>query len=62
SGNVSTNATGTWLLTEELYVEDGITLKVYGSEAGGDADELRLLSTNETFINLRAHGGSLDFV
>ncbi|CAN0491507.1 unnamed protein product, partial [Ectocarpus sp. 12 AP-2014] len=28
SGNVSTNATGTWLLTEELYVEDGITLKV----------------------------------
>ncbi|CAM9816491.1 unnamed protein product [Ectocarpus sp. 6 AP-2014] len=62
SGNVSTNATGTWLLTEELYVEDGITLKVYGSEAGGDADELRLLSTSETFINLRAHGGSLDFV
>ncbi|CAN0261394.1 unnamed protein product, partial [Ectocarpus sp. 4 AP-2014] len=56
------NATGTWLLTEELYVEDGITLEVYGSEAGGDADELRLLSTNETFINLRAHGGSLDFV
>ncbi|CAM9820219.1 unnamed protein product, partial [Ectocarpus sp. 12 AP-2014] len=53
SGNVSTNATGTWLLTEELYVEDGITLEVYGSEAGGDADELRLLSTNETFINLR---------
>lgn len=35
---------------------------MYGTEAGGDADELRLLSTNETFINLRAHGGSLDFV
>eukprot|EP00903_Cladosiphon_okamuranus_P005917 g5848.t3 len=43
------------------FVEDGITLMVYGTEAGGDADELRLLSTNETFVNLRAHGGNLDF-
>ena len=36
--------------------------QVYGTAAGGYADELRLLSTNETYINLRAHGGSLDFV
>ena len=28
SGDVSANATGTWLLTEELFVEDGITLQV----------------------------------
>lgn len=28
SGDVSDTATGTWLLTEEMYVEDGITLKV----------------------------------
>lgn len=35
---------------------------MYGNGSGGDADELRLLSTNETFINLRAHGGNLDFV
>ena len=28
TGDVSDNATGTWLLEEELYVEDGITLKV----------------------------------
>ncbi|CAN0159350.1 unnamed protein product [Scytosiphon promiscuus] len=62
SGEVVDSITGTWLLEEELYVEDGITLKVYGSDAGGDADELRLLSTDDTFINLRAHGGSLDFV
>ncbi|CAN0426203.1 unnamed protein product, partial [Ectocarpus sp. 12 AP-2014] len=62
SGDVSETATGTWLLTEELYVEDGITLKVYGTDEGGDADELRLLSTSDTYINLRAHGGSLDFV
>ena len=36
--------------------------QVYGTSAGGDADELRLLSTSSTFINLRAYGGSLDFV
>lgn len=28
SGDVSSAATGTWLLTESLYVEDGITLQV----------------------------------
>ena len=36
--------------------------QVHGSAAGGDADELRLLSTSDTFINLRAHGGSFDFL
>ena len=30
SGEISKTATGTWLLTESLYVEDGITLKVCG--------------------------------
>eukprot|EP00904_Undaria_pinnatifida_P005798 jgi/Undpi1/2348/HiC_scaffold_13.g05731.m1 len=62
SGDVSDTATGTWLLTESLYVEDGITLEVHGTSAGGDADELRLKSTSDTYINLRGHGGSLDFV
>lgn len=28
NGDVSNTATGTWLLTETLYVEDGITLQV----------------------------------
>ena len=28
NGDISDSATGTWLLTEELFVEDGITLKV----------------------------------
>ena len=28
SGDISETATGTWLLTEALYVEDGITLQV----------------------------------
>ncbi|CAM9942410.1 unnamed protein product [Ascophyllum nodosum] len=59
---ISEESTGTWLLTEDLYVEDGITLQVHGSSVGGDSDELRLLSDANTFINLRAHGGSLDFL
>lgn len=28
TGEISANVTGTWLLTEELYIEDGITLQV----------------------------------
>lgn len=42
--------------------------QVWGTESGGYADELRLKSSpptdedgNGTYINLRAHGGSLDF-
>lgn len=35
SGDVSNTTTGTWLLAEELYVEDGITLRVRG---GGDCN------------------------
>ena len=31
SGGASRTITGTWLLTESLYVEDGITLQVRGS-------------------------------
>ena len=36
--------------------------QVHGTSTGGDADELRLLTTSDTFINLRAHGGSFDFL
>lgn len=41
--------------------------QVWGNESDGQCDELRLKSTpatdseNGTYINLRAHGGSLDF-
>ncbi|CAN0415870.1 unnamed protein product, partial [Laminaria digitata] len=28
SGDVSKTVTGTWLLTEDLYIEDGVTLQV----------------------------------
>ena len=53
--------TGTWLLSEDLYVLDDVTLNIFGTESGGDCDELRLLSDSTTFINLRGHGGSLHF-
>lgn len=36
--------------------------QVHGTSSGGDADELRLLSINGTYINLRGYGGNLDFV
>ena len=44
----------TWNLDSDLYIEDGVTLNVIG-------EELRLLSNNETIVNLRGHGGSLYF-
>ena len=53
---------GEWMLDESLYVLDGIVLNVYGTEMGGDCDYLRLRSDAETIVNVRAHGGSLDFM
>lgn len=53
---------GEWMLEESLYVLDGIVLNVYGTEMGGDCDYLRLRSDAETIVNVRAHGGSLDFM
>lgn len=54
--------TGRWLLAGELYIQDGITLKVWGSSYGGDADVLRIQSTSSKYFNLRGYGGSLSFV
>lgn len=53
---------GQWKLDESLYVLDGITLNLYGTGAGGDCDYLKLRSDSEMFVNLRAHGGSLDLM
>lgn len=41
SGERVTEATGTWLLTEELYVEDGITLNV-SDDLSRELDKLSL--------------------
>ncbi len=55
-------ARGEWMLEESLYVLDGIVLNVHGTDIGGDCDYLKLRSDSDTFVNLRAYGGSLDFV
>ena len=47
------NDDGSYYLTEDMYILDGITLQIKN-------EELRLKSDSQTVINLRAHGGSLD--
>lgn len=54
--------TGYWLLKGELYVIQGAILYVHGTDAGGDADILRIQSNdNELFHEVRGYGGSLSF-
>ena len=36
--------------------------QLHGTAMGGDCDELRLLSDENTILNLRAHGGSLSLL
>ena len=53
-----------WLLRANLVVADGSTLMLHGSGAGGDVNELRLLSNNSTATNsvvsVDADWGTLD--
>lgn len=53
---------GEWMLTESLFILDGITLDLYGTDVGGDVDYLKLKSDSEMIVNVRAHGGSLDLL
>ena len=53
---------GEWYLGNELYVLDGITLEVHGTASGGDCDFLKMKSDSESFVYIRGHGASLDFV
>lgn len=57
----STKPTGKWFLASELYVEDGVTLEVHGTDIGGDCDALRIQSEGSKFHEIRAHGGNLHF-
>lgn len=43
SGAVSDTVTGTWLLSESLYVEDGITLKVRACDITGYSSRHRVV-------------------
>ncbi len=53
-----------WILRVNLFLEDGATLLLHGSEAGGDVDELRLRSNDSSdtgsIIAIRADWGALD--
>ena len=60
--NTSSIYTGTWYLTEDLYIEDGVTLNLFGSSRGGDCDELLMMSNSSAFVNLRGNGGSLNLL
>ncbi|CAB1096849.1 MEP10 [Ectocarpus sp. CCAP 1310/34] len=60
-GGGSASPTGYWLLTSSLEILDGVTLYVHGTSAGGDADVLRIQSTDDDFWEIRGWGGSLSF-
>ncbi|CAN0064999.1 unnamed protein product [Pylaiella littoralis] len=60
-GGGSASPTGRWLLTSGLQVLDDVTLYVHGTSSGGDADVLRIQSTDDDFWEIRAWGGSLSF-
>src|SRR5262245_7583381 len=53
-----------WLLRANLFIADGSTLMLHGAGAGGDVNELRLLSNNSTgsnsVVNVDADSGALD--
>ena len=58
-------APGVWHLRAELVVEEGARLVLYGTQLGGDVDELRLQSNNtgspiNDIIFLSADWGTLD--
>ncbi|MEW5852740.1 MAG: right-handed parallel beta-helix repeat-containing protein [Myxococcota bacterium] len=49
-----------WVLRANVALSDGATLRLHGSAIGGDVDELRMLSTPERYVNIRAEWGGLD--
>lgn len=49
-------------LTNKLYVLDGITLEVHGTYIGGDCSYLNMKSDSDSFVYIRGHGASLDFL
>lgn len=53
---------GEWMLSESLYILDGITLNLHGTDVGGVVDYIKLKSDSEMTVSIRAHGGSLDLL
>lgn len=55
---------GGWWLGSNVVLENGATLRLYGTAAGGDVDELRLKSNNtgaaDDIVYVRAQWGTID--
>lgn len=53
-----------WFVGSNIWLQNGATLRLYGSAAGGDVSELRLKSNNSLVANstvfLRAYWGTID--
>ncbi len=53
-----------WLVGSNIWLQNGATLRLYGSSVGGDVNELRLKSNNSSVANstvfLRAYWGMVD--
>lgn len=48
-----------WFVGSNIWLQQGATLNLHGSESGGDVDELRLRSDNAV-VFLRAYYGTID--
>jgi len=58
-------ANGIWLLKANLFVTDGCTLLLHGNAAGGEANQLRLMSNEDSSVSngtvsVEADWGTLD--
>ncbi|MEW5853746.1 MAG: right-handed parallel beta-helix repeat-containing protein [Myxococcota bacterium] len=51
---------GVWMLRANVVLREGATLLLHGPRAGGDVEELRLLSTPAGFISIQAAWGAVD--
>lgn len=49
-----------WTLSADLFIEDGTTLRLVGTDAGGDVDELRLRSDPSRFVQMTADHGTFE--
>jgi parallel beta-helix repeat protein len=51
-----------WLLSAELYIEDGSVLELHGAAVAGDVNELRLESSSSGFVQVTADYGDIDIL
>ncbi|CAM9422628.1 unnamed protein product [Ascophyllum nodosum] len=59
TGQLAASPTGSWYIGSSLYIQEGSTLMIQGTDFGGDCDHLMLASRPDKVINMRAHGGNI---